>query len=164
MELIDSHCHLDVEAFDPDREQVLQRSRQAGVSAFVIPGIHAAGWQRLLDLCRAEKDCHPALGLHPVYLERHSPKNLAELEQRLIRQRPLAVGEIGLDYFLRDLDRADVDRAVREMIGDPRYVRTVADHLAAMTDTYAIEEHGRLLEAGAVPLPSVEQLRREDDR
>ena len=72
--------------------------------------------------------------------------------------------EVSGERFLRDLDGHGADAAVREMQRDPRFVRSIADHLAAMTDTFAIEEHGRLLEAGAIPLPSVEQFRREEDR
>jgi dGTP triphosphohydrolase len=45
--------------------------------------------------------------------------------------------------------------------GDGRFVRLLADHLAAMTDTFAVAEHSRLSEIGAVPIPSAEQLRRE---
>jgi dGTPase len=104
--------------------------------------VHARGRRVLLGLLAAyHRD--------PLLLDDHV----------LLRWKQISGGR-----FLRDLDRADVEGAVREMIRDPRYVRAVADHLAAMTDAYAIEEHGRLLEAGAVPLPSVEQLRREDDR
>ncbi|HSQ08345.1 MAG TPA: TatD family hydrolase, partial [Chromatiaceae bacterium] len=49
--LIDTHCHLDVEEFDQDRAQVLAQARAAGLVGIVVPGIHAAGWPRLLDLC-----------------------------------------------------------------------------------------------------------------
>jgi TatD DNase family protein len=105
MELFDTHCHLDVAEFDPDRGQVLQRARRAGVRGFIIPGIGADGWPKLLELCGREADCHPALGLHPVYLSRHTPHDVQELERLLNLQRPVAVGEIGLDYFVRELAR-----------------------------------------------------------
>jgi TatD DNase family protein len=104
MELIDTHCHLDVEAFDSDRAEVIAAARAAGVAAMVIPAIEAAGWQGLLDLCGSEPDLHPALGLHPVYLERHRAAHLAELERLITEASPVAVGEIGLDFYLRDLD------------------------------------------------------------
>lgn len=67
--------------------------------------------------------------------------------------------------FLRDLPR---DEAVEETAGhyrgDPRFARVLCDYLAGMTDAYAVMEHARLLEMGAIPIPSVEQLRREEDR
>jgi TatD DNase family protein len=105
MELIDTHCHLDVEEFDPDRSEVIAAARAAGVCAMVVPAIHAAVWPRLLDLCASEPDLYPALGLHPVYLERHLEAHLKELERLIEEKRPVAVGEIGLDFFLPHLDR-----------------------------------------------------------
>lgn len=104
--LIDTHCHLDVAEFDLDRDQVLAQARAAGVNRLLVPGIHAAGWQGLIDLCRREEGLFPALGLHPVFLERHQAEDLIELERLIAIVRPVAVGEIGLDFFLPDLDRA----------------------------------------------------------
>ncbi len=113
MQLIDTHCHLDVSDFDADRAQVLTRARAAGVSAIVVPGIDAAGWGGLLGLCEGNNSdlsprLYPALGLHPVYLQRHCDADLAALEQALEEPRaglrPLAVGEIGLDFHDPALD------------------------------------------------------------
>ncbi|CAK0771227.1 TatD DNase family protein [Gammaproteobacteria bacterium] len=97
--LIDTHCHLDVTEFDPDRLAVLDRARIAGVIAQVIPGIHRAGWAGLTALCAAHADLYPALGLHPLYLDQHRPSDLQALEQCLAVARPLVIGEIGLDHF-----------------------------------------------------------------
>lgn len=109
MELIDTHCHLDLPAFDADREAVRVRCREAGLSALVIPAIEADGWSALLALCASAVGApklYPALGLHPVFLQQHRTADLAALEQSVARHRPVAVGEIGLDYQVRDLDRA----------------------------------------------------------
>ncbi len=64
--------------------------------------------------------------------------------------------------YLRDLPRSAREREARAYRDDPRFTRVLADHLAAMTDTYALAEHARLSEMGAVPIPSLEQLRREE--
>lgn len=106
MELIDTHCHIDVEEFALDRAEVLARSRAAGVRGQVVPAIHQPGWDFLLALCRWEDDLYPALGLHPIYLPVHRPEHLEQLGHLLAGERPLAVGEIGLDYFVEGLDRA----------------------------------------------------------
>lgn len=103
--LIDSHCHLDAPEFDPDRAQVIARARAAGVHAQVIPAIDAAGWPKLHDICAADEGLHPAYGLHPMYLDSHRPEHLPELREWLERERPCAVGECGLDYFVEGLDR-----------------------------------------------------------
>jgi len=105
MELIDSHCHLDVSAYDADRQAVLARARHNEVVGIVVPGIQASGWQALLALCNAEAGLFPALGLHPVFLEQHKPADLQLLEAELTAQRPVAVGEIGLDFHVDGLDQ-----------------------------------------------------------
>ena len=105
MQLVDTHCHLDVEAFDGDRWQVLERARQQGVGRMVVPAVDAAHWTGLIRLCRSQRGLFPALGLHPVYLPVHKQAHLSALESEVERQRPVAVGEIGLDYFVRELDR-----------------------------------------------------------
>ncbi len=104
MQLIDTHCHLDVEEFDPDRERVIDEARAAGVGMMVVPAIHAAGFDGLLALCRRHDALRPALGLHPVYLQQHRPEHLVELAERVNTTQPIAIGEIGLDYFVRGLE------------------------------------------------------------
>ncbi|NNJ94498.1 MAG: TatD family hydrolase [Halobacteria archaeon] len=104
MELIDSHCHLDLPAFDADRAAVIARSRASGVSGFVVPGVQASGWEPLWQLSRQVPDLYPAFGLHPVYLEQHDPDDVALLETMLAGRRPVAIGEIGLDLHVRGLD------------------------------------------------------------
>lgn len=105
MSLFDTHCHLDVEAFDPDRAQVLARCREAGVRRLLLPGVMAPGWDGLLRLCRENPGLYPALGLHPLYLERHREGDIARLERALAEQCVLAVGEIGLDFYHKEADR-----------------------------------------------------------
>lgn len=114
--LIDTHCHLDVADFDLDRDQVLTEARVAGVGRILVPGIHAAGWQGLISLCRREAGLFPALGLHPVFLERHRTEDLIELARLLATVRPVAIGEIGLDFFLPDLDRLQQQRLFEEQL------------------------------------------------
>lgn len=106
MELFDTHCHLDVAEFAADRAAVLARARAAGVRWQLIPAIRAADWEALLALCRAEAGLFPALGLHPVFIAEHREVDLQRLDAALNKERPLAIGEIGLDFFVDGLDRA----------------------------------------------------------
>jgi len=113
MNLIDTHCHIDVSTFEADCGEVLSRARDAGVRAMVVPGVYKAGWARLLALCAAEKGLYPALGVHPMYLDNYQPEHLDELRQLVAEQRLVALGEIGLDYFVEGLDR-DMQQEVFE--------------------------------------------------
>lgn len=102
--LVDSHCHLDAAEFDDDREAVIARARAAGVHRQIVPAIDAAGWPKLRDICATDAGLFPAYGLHPMYLDAHRPQHLLELRDWIERERPVAVGECGLDYFIEGLD------------------------------------------------------------
>jgi TatD DNase family protein len=104
MELVDTHCHLDVPEFDPDRGAVLQRARTAGVTTIVVPAIDAAAWPKLRRVCAADEGLHAAYGLHPLLLADHRPAHLRELRDWIERERPVAVGECGLDFYVEGLD------------------------------------------------------------
>jgi TatD DNase family protein len=103
--LFDTHCHIDVEEFDADRDAVLQRAQAAGVTHMIVPAVHRPGWKFLLEYCRAHTGLYPALGLHPVYLSQHTDDDVRALEHWIETEKPAAVGEIGLDYFVENLDR-----------------------------------------------------------
>ncbi|KAA0949538.1 MULTISPECIES: TatD family hydrolase [unclassified Pseudomonas] len=109
MELIDSHTHLDFADFDADRVEVLNRCRQLGVRRMVVLGVYQQNWQRVWDLVQQDLQLYAAFGLHPVYLDEHRPADLTEMGDWLTRlkghRQLCAVGEIGLDYFLEQLDR-----------------------------------------------------------
>ncbi|MCK6251121.1 TatD family hydrolase [Pseudomonas fragi] len=111
MQLIDTHTHLDFPDFDADRLQLLADSRALGVERMVVLGVYQSNWQRMWDLVQTDSQLHAAFGLHPVYLNEHRPEHVLELEQWLSRlaghPQLCAVGEIGLDYFLPELDRDD---------------------------------------------------------
>jgi len=106
MELIDSHCHIDVEEFDADREQVIARARELGVTRMLVPAVAAAGWDHLARVCAEHEGLYPALGLHPVYHAIHRDEDLERLDERVARERPVAIGEIGLDFFIQEPDQA----------------------------------------------------------
>lgn len=107
--LADSHVHLDDTAFDADRAAVVERARSVGVGLQVIPGIDAASWPRIQALCTPGSGLFPAYGMHPLFLRQHRPEHLALLSQWLTNEHPVAVGEIGLDFYQPGLD-ADTQR------------------------------------------------------
>ncbi len=105
MHLIDTHSHIDVEVFVQDFHEVLSRTRAAGVIAQVLPGVCRTWWKRLLNLCQKEEDLYPAIGLHPMYLDVHLPEHLLELRSHAESGKLVAIGEIGLDFFVKDCDQ-----------------------------------------------------------
>ena len=104
--LVDTHSHFDAPEFDADRDAVLARARAAGVTRQIVPAVDAAGWPKLRGICAAEPGLFPAYGLHPMYLREHRPEHLQTLGEWIERERPVAVGECGLDFFVEDLDSA----------------------------------------------------------
>jgi TatD DNase family protein len=106
---IDTHCHLDAEAFDADRVAVVARACAAGVGRIVVPAIEAANFDAVRALAHGQR-LHYALGIHPLCVDRAEAADLDRLQQALQRHRDdprlVAVGEIGLDHFVAGTDRA----------------------------------------------------------
>ncbi len=102
--LIDSHCHLDASEFDPDRTAVIERARAGGVQAQIVPAVTAASWPKLREVCQQAAGLYPAYGLHPMFLADHRPEHLDQLRDWIERERPYAIGECGLDFFVEGLD------------------------------------------------------------
>lgn len=100
--MIDTHCHIDEEAFAEDREEVIARQREAGVEAMIVPGIHVQSIETVMDVCHRHAGfCYPALGLHPEEVKDNWEADLATIEAaiRAHRDELVAIGEIGLDYY-----------------------------------------------------------------
>ena len=109
MDLIDTHCHLDLEEHFQQFEAELSRAHAAGVRKIILPGVMQAGWKRLMQLCNRRQGVFGAPGLHPLYLHHHHSHHLQELAELLSGsgpERPVAIGEIGLDYYRENDDRA----------------------------------------------------------
>ena len=99
MTLIDTHCHLDLSAFNDDRAAVLNRARAAGVSHIVIPGIDLAQCQQALTLAQQTPGLAVAVGIHPNSSGDFDAATLAALAGLTTHPLVVAVGEIGLDYY-----------------------------------------------------------------
>ena len=95
----DSHCHIDFDDFDNDRDEVLKSAKQQGVVDVIVPSVAASSWQKTIDVCLNYRQCHLALGLHPMFIDQHQPDHLLHLDQLIEQQQPIAVGEIGLDFY-----------------------------------------------------------------
>jgi TatD DNase family protein len=102
--LADSHVHLDDARFAPDREAVIERAHRAGLELLVVPGTTAASWPPIQALCSPGSGLFPGYGLHPMFMPEHRDEDLHALAHWLETQRPVAVGEIGLDFHEKGQD------------------------------------------------------------
>ena len=97
--MIDTHCHLDGEEFAADRDEVVARAREAGVSKILVPAIDLQSCQTVMDTCRQYPDyCYPMLGLHPEEARADWREGLAQIKHSLTSE-VIAIGEVGLDYY-----------------------------------------------------------------
>ena len=104
MQLYDSHSHLDAPEFDADREAVIGRAEAAGIAQQLVPAVAFRTWPALKATCALRHGLKAAYGLHPMYLAEHRPEHLDALPDWIERERPAAVGECGLDFFIEGLD------------------------------------------------------------
>ena len=110
MNYIDTHCHLDGEEFAEDRDAVVQRAREAGCTRIFLPAIDVKSCHTVLDVSAHYPGyCYPMLGLHPEEVKADWRNQLDAIHQLLQfpltleraegEAPPIAIGEVGLDYY-----------------------------------------------------------------
>lgn len=105
MALVDTHCHLDFEAFESDRDDLVRRCLESDIHAFVVPGVSRGNWAQCLALSSRYPSVKCALGLYPYFVSTHEEQDLETLQKTLSDPRVVALGEIGLDEDVEDFDR-----------------------------------------------------------
>ena len=121
--LIDTHCHLHFDAFDPDREAVIARAREFGVRYMVCVGTDPATNEQAYQLSRAHDFIFHTAGLHPHHSHEVSEEAVSGIRSFVAEKKPCAIGEIGLDYFKSEAEPETQKKAFVEML-----------HLAAASD------------------------------
>ena len=118
--LIDTHCHLDAAEFDADREAVLARAFAAGVEAIVVPAVATSNHDAVRALAGVDRRVAYALGIHPLFIGQASEDDLALLRARVADSIAdsafVAIGEIGLDFFVEHQDRERQQRFLAEQL------------------------------------------------
>ena len=100
--ICDTHCHLDGEEFNDDRDAVVARAREAGVARVLIPAIDLKSCQTVLDTCAHYPGyCYPMLGLHPEEVRADWREQLSSINRKLstVNSKVIAIGEVGLDFY-----------------------------------------------------------------
>lgn len=110
---MDTHCHLDFEPLFSRLPEVLESARRAGVTRFVVPGVHPGGWERIAGLARGAEGIFPAFGIHPMHADSADDAALSRLAG--MASAAVAIGEIGLDP-LYPVPLAVQERAFREQL------------------------------------------------
>jgi len=104
--LFDTHCHLDFERIG-DVAVAIQQAKAVGVEKFMVPSIGQANWGRVIELAQRFDCVTYSLGLHPYFCSSHDEVHLQVLEQHLAQRERgcVAIGECGLDYAVKELDK-----------------------------------------------------------
>ncbi|MCK4741020.1 MAG: TatD family hydrolase [Anaerolineales bacterium] len=111
--LVDTHCHLNLSAYDADREEVLDRARLAGVERILIPGVDLQTSQIAIELAEKHDEVFAAVGIHPHYVSGWSEALADEIASLAQSPKVVAIGEIGLDYY-RNLSPPEEQRIAFE--------------------------------------------------
>lgn len=98
--LIDTHCHLDAAEFDADRASVAATALGQGIAAIVVPAIFRNNFDAVISLNQQHKHCVYALGIHPMFVNQSKLEDIEILNTYVENNQPVAIGEIGLDYFV----------------------------------------------------------------
>jgi len=98
LQLIDTHCHLNMADFDDDREEVIDRASAAGVGFILDIGTDIASSRKATDLSKVHPSVFAAVGVHPHEASKISAPDLQTIESLLVDSKVVALGEIGLDY------------------------------------------------------------------
>ncbi len=97
--MIDTHAHIDTEAFDEDRNEVIQRAFDSGLEAIIIPGIEPKDFERVLSIAQKHEKIFCGLGVHPHNASDYNNEIAANIKSLAKDQNVKAIGEIGLDYY-----------------------------------------------------------------
>ncbi len=116
--LTDTHCHLDIDKFDADRLEVIQRAERAGLTRILIPGLTVASSQAAANLTASHPMLYAAVGVHPNDAETWDGQTISALIQLAATNiKVIAIGEIGLDYYWNSSPRETQVAILKEQLG-----------------------------------------------
>jgi TatD DNase family protein len=99
MELFDTHCHIDLDVFNDDRDAMLERARGVGVAGMVVVGFSPERWQTASRLASDDPAIWLSVGLHPNEAKTFDPSMIDRIRETARATGAIAIGEIGLDYY-----------------------------------------------------------------
>ena len=100
MRLIDTHCHLYLEDFDPEQDELAQKAKDSGIDTLLLPHVDLTTIDRMHDLCdRYPEFAFPMMGLHPTSVDSNYIDILKQTESYLSKRTYCGIGEIGIDLY-----------------------------------------------------------------
>lgn len=137
-QFVDSHCHLDMDRYQDDLGDVLQRAQAAGVASIITIGIDVASSERVISLCSEYDMVYGAVGIHPHYAPECDAKSLSRLGQLAQHPKVIAFGEIGIDRYK---DYAPIAKQIEAFTTQLEYAKKL--HLPVII--HDREAHGEIL-------------------
>jgi TatD DNase family protein len=111
--LTDTHCHLDYNKFDTDRQAVIARAVDSGVIRILVPGLNHRSSKEAVQLAESNQIVYAAVGFHPTDLEEFTEQTFDEIKKLASHSKVVAVGEIGIDYYwVKENDKRAFQRNV----------------------------------------------------
>ncbi|MDR1200853.1 MAG: TatD family hydrolase [Tannerellaceae bacterium] len=100
MKIIDTHCHLYLEEFDADRDNLVDEALTSGIDTILLPNVDVTTIEAMHQLCNRQPDfAYPMMGLHPTSVKKDYTAQLKEIENWLTKRSYCAIGEIGIDLY-----------------------------------------------------------------
>src|ERR1051325_874829 len=147
--LTDTHCHLDYNKFDPDREAVLARAQEVGLVRILVPGLEEKSSQEAVRLAEMHPMVYAAVGFHPTDLEHFSEEAFEKVKALSQHPKVLAVGEIRIDYYwVKEEEKRGVQRVVlkRQLAFAEAVYKPVVIHMREEGDAWFGQASVDLLE------------------
>lgn len=155
LELVDTHCHLNFDAFTDDLDWVIQRAGQAGVGRIINPAVDLASSQVITTLATVYESVYTAVGIHPNSATTWQSDSLEHLTNLCNTPKNVAVGEIGLDYYWDAAPRSyqqQIFEKQLELAGDLHLPIIVHNRDATADVLRILSEHVNQLEESGSPL------------
>ena len=130
MFLIDTHTHLYLDRFKDDRDSVIQRAINQGVTKMLLPSIDSSTFEEMMNLTKSyPNNCLPMIGLHPTSVKDNYEDELAFVEKELEKDKYIGIGEIGIDLYWDDAHSdQQKDAFRRQLIWAKKYNLPIAIH------------------------------------
>jgi TatD DNase family protein len=118
--IIDTHCHLHRAEFEADRDAIIARARQIGLTALIDPATDVASSRTVVETVQKYPELYGAIGVHPQDTAGLTAEGLAELRRLAAAPKIVAIGEIGLDYYRESTPRSVQQKALRDLLAIAR--------------------------------------------